>query len=356
MPLDQEPRKGRKADEPVKQGTPDHEPAPPPKKLGHEAAPKKKKPAPRKPADSQPAPEPGSARKVMNPTYLDARLALDKHFRREAEVAALMGKAASDGYEAFKIRSSAEYNTSGSIALTLFRAALEAVPAAASLAAAFKELTTGAMKAELFAEVTNKLRTANAVTRGAHRAHAAIERASKISEGIKHVTEAGEMAHEVGELGEDRTEARERGDFQIATIHSITELSAENLQQRWQAEDFVDALLGELEFSTDSVNLHEIVDGALQARTLPEPATLKSALREVADEFELRLYVAYYANAERMTYVTVDTEGVLTHHYEGLPDAVEQRFRKLGKFELVAKHTDEMRQDSRQKLWTGRRI
>lgn len=356
MPLDKEPLKGRKADEPVKLGASDHEPAPPPKKPGHETSPKKKKPAPRKPDDSQPAPEPGSARKVMNPTYLDARLALDKHFRREAEVAALMGKAANDGFEAFKIRSSAEYNKSGSIALALFQAALAAVPGAAELSAVFEELASGAMKAKLFAEAAHTLRTTNAVANGAHRAHAALEHASKITEGIKHVAEAGEKAHEVGEIGEDRTEARERGDFQIATIHSITELSAENLQQRWKAEDFVDALLGELEFSGDSLDLRAIVERSLEDHPLPEPATLKSALREVADEFELRLYVEYYANAERMTYVTVDTDGVLTHHYEGLPDAVEQRFRKLGKFELVAKHKDEMRQDSRQKLWTGRRI
>jgi len=65
----------------------------------------------------------------------------------------LLDLAARAGFEAFRIRTSADYNKSSSLAMVLFEVALSALPAASGLLNVFKELTSGKKRTALLMKI-----------------------------------------------------------------------------------------------------------------------------------------------------------------------------------------------------------
>ena len=289
---------------------------------------------------------------VPNPTYVDALHLLEQHFRREAEIAGLFGRAANDGFEAFKIRSSTEYNKSSSRALQLFEIALTAIPAGGAVLGVMTELTTGAKKAALVARLGKTAKGAERVgsaIESIHKTHETVEKAANGAEEVKKVYEAGEKIHAPGEAGEAKSEAKERGDFQIETIHNLTELQVDSLEARWGKEDLAFGLLRAAEYSV-GVDLVKDVDAALYK--LPDPGSLKEPLRQAADNFELQLYLDYYVEAGKATYETIDTDDQVRHEFHGIPSAVVGRFDELGKKDLLLSHPKLHRKQTRRE-WHG---
>lgn len=272
-------------------------------------------PAP-KIATSTKRPQPATSTQVQNPTYINAVDDLAIHFRRLGEVSTLLGRAADGGLAAFKIYSSEEYNRASSSAFAIFKAALNALPAAAVLA----EIMTGAKMAQSVVNIENGIAAATA----AHKAKSAIERGAKGAEDAKKVLDGVESAGQLGEGSKATTEAQERGNFELEAIHSLADLQVEALEKRWQGEDKARKILRDHQFD-EGYDLGSVVSKAVKECPLPDVGALKSILTEAAEEFELRLYLDYYIASGRVTYETVDNEGTTTEHFHGLPAKVQDR-------------------------------
>ena len=274
---------------------------------------------------------------VMNPTYVDASALVERHFRREGEIAGLLDTAARNGFEAFKTRSSVEYNKSGSIAFALFEAALAAIPAAGALLSVFRELTSGAKAVAIVTKVAQlggDARRAQNIIDKLHKAQKFTKELGEQSEEVKLVKEAAEKTMARHEATETRTEAQESGEFQIETLHSLTDLSAKNMQTRFSREDVVVFMLKMLETSDASNDLNKLVKETIG--DLPKADGLDEAVSQVSDEFEIQLYIQWYVDSKKTTKTETYSNG---HHistdWDGMPIKVQQRFQALGKMGLL---------------------
>ena len=276
----------------------------------------------------------------MNPTYVDAVASVERHFRREGEICGLLEKAANNGFEAFRIRTSVDYNRSTTTALVLFEAALALVPAGAAMLGVLKELTSGVNAVKIatkVAQIGGDARRVQNVIDKAHKAQEFAEHLAKESEGVKFVKEAAEKVLAGHEANESRTQAQETGDAQIEILHSLTELSADNMQARFSRESVVVGLLKLLETSNASNDLNKLVLETLGE--LPDGKGLGTAAAATSDEFEIKLYVDWYLESGKTSKLVTYSNGTkVSEDWEGMPDAVRERFRVLGKMHLIEEH------------------
>lgn len=285
---------------------------------------------------------PAPARKAMNPTYVDARLYAGMYFRRQGELAHLLSQACRDGLQAFSIRSSEQYNKSDSMGFLLFKLALDAVPAGGALVQTLHELTTN----QKLRELTGLVSALKKAAEGTEKVHQKIEKAEKVTERVKKGTEAIEKKNDIGEA----SEAKEKGDFELETVSTLGELLSDSVAARWQNEDQIDAMLQQLEYTDSSINLEQMIKKVLGAP--PNPSAVKGLVSEAAQQFELLLYLQFYVEAGKATYVTEDWDGSIRSEFEGLPPGVVRRFEELGKTSLLVHHP-KMKKRHTLRTWTG---
>jgi hypothetical protein len=291
------------------------------------------------------APAPSSVA-VMNPTYVDALHYMDSYFRQQGELAMLMGVAARDGLSAFMTRSSHEYNQHSAIAMELFSAAIAVIPAAGVLGSAFHELRTGE---KLF----GLAKTAKAIAAVGETAVHAEEGAKALKEAVepaKKLFEAGEKVGDIGKKQHEATEAQERGEFQIEKLNSISDLTAAGIARLWSSQSFMDDLMPGLEYSPPTTDLKKLVKGFLGG--LPDPRSLAGAINDLRGSFEFTLYLEYYIKSGKTTYVTTNQDDAISHEFIGMPRAVEDRIRALGKMEKVME-CKELKKETRSRHWTS---
>jgi hypothetical protein len=282
------------------------------------------------------AAHPEVSAKPMNPTYVDASLHVERYFRRQAEVASLLDLAARGGFEAFRARTSVEYNRSSSLAMVLFEAVISLLPVTSGLFNVFKELTSGKKRTALLTQIIDKggdaIRADDRI-KSLHKAAEHIEHAAKVSEQVKLVKEGIEKVKTPHETTEARNAAQEKGNFEIATIKALTELAAQSMSARFDKEGEIVALLEFLENTPATTNLKDLVDTALGP--LPQ-ADSTSVVNKVTDDFEIKLYVDWYVNSGKATRTISTRRGkVVSDEFGGIPEAVLERFRVLDKMDIL---------------------
>ncbi len=271
----------------------------------------------------------GGTARPENKHFVEALLDVERYFRRQGELATALGLAAARGFEAFKIRSSAEFNRSSSSAMGLFLAALKLVPEGGELLAAFSEFST-ATRFIAFA--------------------GGVQRLSKgVLEPMDKAVDAIEKTGAVGEKRSEASEGREAGEFQIETLKSLDQLTEASMAARWGREDLAISWLEALRYS--DVDLKDF--GKKYLGPPPSGGDLAGNIHHAAEEFEIRLYVDYYVKNHRVKRVTVDTEGTFTHPFEGFPRAVEARFDELHRWGLVFEEGAGLEQTERRQTWKG---
>jgi len=268
-----------------------------------------------------------------NPTYLDARLFLIEYFEREFEVAHELGVAAQRGFDAFKVRTSDEYNRHSSVAFALFEAALAAVPGGAVLFNAFRAVTRGQAAAKAASQIAKK-------------AAEWAEAASKVSEAGKKIGESVKTAHE-------NVEGSERGDFHLEVITDLAKLASDERGRRWQHDSVVKDAVRVFQNAPAEVDL---VAFARQIVTpLPSAADLGALSQQASEEFELKLYLDYYVTSKKAALVTTDMDDSIARELEGIPDAVTRRFVQLGRYQALL-DDPALRRIKRHTHWTGRQF
>jgi hypothetical protein len=339
--------------------------------FGDTAAPKRKpepkgsdgsKPRGRQP-DAKPRPKQLGAtfddvRPQMNPTYVDAVASVERHFRREAEICGLLDRAANNGFEAFRLRTSVEYNRSTAVALALFEAALALVPAGAAMLGVLKELTSGANAMKIavkVAELGGDARRAENVIDRISQAQGVAKHLAEETKDVKLVKDAVEKVLVGHGTAEARTKAQATGDAQIEILHSLTELSADDMQARFSREDVVVGMLKLLETSAATNRLDKLVEETLGE--LPDGKGLGQAAVAAADEFEIKLYVQWYLDSGKTAKLVTYSNGTpVSESWEGMPDAVRERFRALGKLDLVESHPKLRRERDDREHFVGNKI
>jgi hypothetical protein len=281
------------------------------------------------------AAHPEMSGRQMNPTYVDASHYVETYFRRQGEVASLLDQAARDGFEAFKTRTSAEYNRSSSLAMALFELALSAIPAASGMFGFLKQLTSGQKRTALLMKIIDSggdaLR-ADDMIKKLHKAAELVESAAKGSEEVKVVKEGVEKAVGPHETTEARSEAREKGNFQIDASEGLTRISTLSMKDRFDRESVATGILALLENSDSSIDLKTIAAALGEMPVAPSPEDVKS----VSDEFEINLYVDWYVASGKASHVITSRHGhVVSDEFRGMPDAVLQRFGALHKMDLL---------------------
>jgi hypothetical protein len=297
------------------------------------------------------AAHPEMSARQMNPTYVDASHYVETYFRRQGEVASLLDQAARDGFEAFKTRTSSEYNRSSSLAMALFELALNAIPAASGILGFLKELTSGQKRTALLMKIIDSggdaLRTDDMIKR-LHKAAELVEGAAKGTEEVKLVKEGVEKAVGPHETAEARNAAQEKGNFQIETIQDLTRISAVSMKDRFDRETVATGVLALLEFSDSSIDLKKI---AASLGELPAAPSVED-VKKVSDAFEINLYFDWYVASGKTSHVMVSRHGnVVSDEFRGMPDAVVDRFRTLHKMDLLLDALPPEQVDDTQ--WTG---
>lgn len=280
-----------------------------------------------------------------NPSYLDARLYAAKFFRRHGELALLLSQACRDGLQSFSIRSSEQYNKSDSMGLMIFELALAAVPAAGALVQTLHELSTS----EKLRELTRLAHALKKVASASERAHERIGKIEGVTERVKKVTEVTEKAGAISEAGE----SKEKGDFEMATVSSLSDLMSDSVAARWRSEDFTDEMLESLEYTDPAVDLKAMVVGVLGP--LPSPDAVKGAVSQVSQEFELKLYLQYYVESGKTTYVVDEQDGARRVDFEGIPRGVVRRFEELNRSSMLIDHP-KMKHRKTVRVWSGNRV
>lgn len=273
--------------------------------------------------------------RLENPSYHNGTLYLEEFFRRQGEVATLLDQAARDGFEAFKARTSTEYNRSSSLALALFELALNAVPAASGMLGLLKDLTSGQKRTALLMKIIdtggNAVR-ADGMIKKLHKMAEVVEGVAKGSEEVKVVKEGVEKAIAPHETAEARDAAQEKGNFQIEALQALTQLSALSMQDRFNREDVAKGVLALLEYSDSSIDLMKV---AASVGEIPAAAALAD-VKKVSDEFEINLYFDWYVASGKTSHVITSRHGhVVSDEFRGMPDAVVERFRTLHKMDLL---------------------
>jgi len=243
--------------------------------------------------------------------------------------------------------------------LMIFQLALAAVPAAGVLAQTLHELSTSEKLQELtrlgatikrLAGASEKVHKAiEKVASASDLAHKAIGKVEGAAERVKKVSEAAEKGHTISEAGE----GKEKGDFEMATISNLSDLMSDSVAVRWRNEDYIDEKLEQLEYVDPAIDLKENVEKVLGK--LPSADAVKGAVREVAEEFELRLYVQYYVEPGKVTYVLDEQDGASRAEFEGIPRAVVRRFMDLNKASMLIEHKN-LKRRHMVRFWSGNRV
>jgi len=292
----------------------------------------------------------GSA-EIMNPSYVDASNYVEKFFRRQGEIASLLDLAARGGFEAFRIRTSADYNKSSSLAMVLFEVALSALPAASGLLNVFKELTSGKKRTALLMKIIDTggdAIRADDMIKSLHKAAEHGESAAKVSEEVKLAKEGIEKVKAPHETKEARSTAQEKGNFETGAITALTDLAAESMRSRFNNEDAIVAMLELLENTAPTTKLKDLVTGALGP--MPEAAST-SDVTKVSENFEVQLYVDWYVTSGKASRTIISRRGrVVSDEFGGIPEAVVERFRILKQMDILLKLPPVEVDDTQ---WTG---
>lgn len=266
--------------------------------------------------------------KQPNPTYTDARMYAETLFRRQGEMVTMLAGAARDGLTAFSLRSSEAYNHVDSIGLALFEVALSALPVGSAFAAAFKEMKSAKNSLALIGKLKS-------ISEQAEKIHHGFEKVEPIIKGVEEVKAVGHNIHEIAEKHEIHTETQEKAEFQIETLSSLRELTESGTASRWAREDSITAIMQLVEFSDPSIDLRKIVSDALGP--MPAPGDL-AALKPVATAFEMKLYESYYLDSGKVSRHVVNVDGAERVEWEGLPEAVIERFKETGNWDVLDSH------------------
>jgi len=260
------------------------------------------------------SPPPAKALKVPNPTYIDGIHYAEEYFQQQADVAAVIGRAAETGFEKFKVRTSEEYNRSGATASELFSLALAIAPGGAAI--------RGVLQAVKTAEKIKKLAEA-------------VEKVSATAEKVHAVSEVREKKAAISESREAQSEGKERGNFEMETADNLLEMALSSVRSRWSKQHEIDELLGRIEYSEPSIDIKGVVAQALGA--LPDYGALETAAKRTADEFEYLLYYQYYAESGTASNIIYIKDDLLANHdpvqgeIENVPGPVLARIGELGK-------------------------
>ncbi len=281
--------------------------------------------------DNGAAPAPKQPR-TPNPTYANATQFVTQYFRREAELSDLFWKAASAGFEAFKIRTSVEYNKTSSLAFQLFEAAIGAVNGGQAILSILEQVKTGEHIKKLVEQV-EKIKKWT-------------ERAGAVKEGV-------EKARTISEAAESESEAQESGDFKIETVNSLVELSADSMIARWGSEDRVNDLLRGVEYADPSQDLEKVVAQALGA--MPNAKMVEAIKEDASKNFEYRLYHQYYAESAKAVLVlnVDDDDQSTTFAIEHVPDKVLERIFELGFMDDFKRGVGASHTETRHQRWRG---
>src|SRR5262249_55864373 len=155
--------------------------------------------------------------------------------------------------------------------------------------------------------------TAKVAEHDLEKAEQAARKASEVFEATHAVRLGEEAAKQAGELPEKATggsEAREKADFQIEIVESLSDLTVENVTLGIERRRKMEEMLRELEHTGDIVDLEAMVKTLLGP--LPEVKGLKETVKQVSEQFELQLYNVYYISSGRAERVTQDFDDVIT--------------------------------------------
>jgi hypothetical protein len=249
---------------------------------------------------------PHSGGRTINPTWSPAGLYMVNYFQRVELRARDLVDMKKTALTQFANYTSAVFDESGALGLTLLKLAIGLLPLGGEVNEALSEA----------AEADKALKLISAAADGAE----------------KLVEAGGDVAKEHKEEIARQSEAAKTL-FRASRIESLSGLAAGLYEKIESRQDALRSFFGHdwVKYSPGTWDLEAMVKDSLGG--IPPAEGFAEKLKKVGEEFELQLYKDYFVTQGRASWVTVENEYYGTTSRPGLrgvPEKVQERVKELG--------------------------